>query len=255
MPGHGRWGLPAGYVEADESAEEAAVRETWEETGLRVEIEGLLDAFSYGSERDRGVLMIYSARLISGELIAGDDALDADWFGPDELPDIAFRTHRDVLRQWRQARSAIYRPATVADAEVVTLLSDLYPSEQRQDYARLMADPDHELFVAVDEDQVVGFSGISIDHTNRTAHIEQVFVHPRHRRWGIGTQLIKTCIEYGARKGMRAVLVEAPVSNPGWTVYLKAGFHIGGFTSDFYAPQSGEREAALFLAYAVEGPV
>ena len=38
-PGRGLWGLPAGYVEVDETAEEAAVRETWEESGLRVEVE------------------------------------------------------------------------------------------------------------------------------------------------------------------------------------------------------------------------
>ena len=49
--------------------------------------------------------------------MTGDDAVDAGWFGPDDLPEIAFRTHRAVLRQWRQARAVVYRPATLADAD------------------------------------------------------------------------------------------------------------------------------------------
>ena len=61
-PGRGYWGLPAGYVEADESAEEAAARETLEEAHLVVELDGLLDAFSYGMGHDRGVLLVYVRR-------------------------------------------------------------------------------------------------------------------------------------------------------------------------------------------------
>ena len=130
-PGRGLWGLPSGYAEADESAEEAAVRETWEEAHLRVEVDELLDAFSYGSEQNRGVLLIYTASVQSGELAAGDDATDAGWFGPDELPEIAFRTHREVLRQWRRARAVVYRSATLADAEVAVMLAKLKADDYR----------------------------------------------------------------------------------------------------------------------------
>ena len=250
-PGRGLWGLPAGYAEADESAEEAAIRETWEEAHLHVEVDGLLDAFSYGGDQGRGVLLIYAVHVVSGELEAGDDAMDAGWFGPDELPEIAFRTHREALRQWRQARAVLYRPADLGDAEVATMLTEMYPFEPSGNYAAFVSDPDKELFVAIDNGQVVGFSGIVLEPLNRTAHIAHVFVHPRYRRWGIGTQLIKTCLEFGQEMGVRAVLAQAAVSNPGWAVYLKAGFRVSGFTHDYYAPHSHEPEPALSLTYDV----
>ena len=246
-PGRDLWGLPAGYVEADETAEEAAVRETREETHLGVELEGLLDAFSFGVEPDRGVLLIYAANLVSGTLEAGDDALDARWFGPDELPEIAFRTHREVLRKWRQARSVAYRQATLADAEVAAMLAELYPFESPLEVARFVSDADRALFVAIDNGQVVGFVALAVVPYRDTAQVEQIFVHPRYRRWGIGTHLIHTCLEYSRERQVRAILVQVPVSNPGWAVYLKAGFRISGFTNDYYSPQSQQPEAALLL--------
>jgi len=248
-PGRDRWGLPAGYIEADESAEEAAVRETLEEVHLSVELDGLLDAFSYGTGYDRGVLLIYAAHIVSGELAAGDDAVDARWFGPDELPDIAFRTHREVLRQWRQARAVVYRLATLADAEAIAMLGQAYPSEADSACAVAIGDPDRRLVVAVDNGQVIGFSGIALDVIKRTAHIEQVFVHPRYRRWGIGTHLLLTGLAFSREAGARAVSAEAPISNPGWGVYLKAGFRVSGFTNDHYASGSDQAETALLLAF------
>jgi ADP-ribose pyrophosphatase YjhB (NUDIX family)/ribosomal protein S18 acetylase RimI-like enzyme len=247
-PGRDQWGLPAGYVEADETAEEAVVREVWEETHLRVEVEGLLDAYSYGREPDRGVLLIYAVHLLSGTLEAGDDAIAAGWYHPEELPEIAFRTHREVLHKWRQARAVVYRPATLADAEVAVMLSELYPYEHQENEPLLLGDPDQALFVAVDNGQVVGFASIVLDRRERVAHLERIFVHPRYRRWGIGTQLVRTCVAHGREEQVRAVTVQVPVSNPGWTVYLNAGFQVTGFTTSYYAAQSEEPEAALVLS-------
>jgi 8-oxo-dGTP diphosphatase len=59
-PMEGYWSLPAGYVEANERAEEAAVRETFEETGLEIEIDELLGVYSFGHEPQTGVLILYS---------------------------------------------------------------------------------------------------------------------------------------------------------------------------------------------------
>ena len=100
-PKAGYWSLPSGYVEADEMAEDAAVREMEEETGLEVEIDDLLGVYSFGSEPQTGVLILYSAHPVGGELRAGDDAQDVQTFAPTDMPpddQIAFRTHLQALQ-------------------------------------------------------------------------------------------------------------------------------------------------------------
>jgi ADP-ribose pyrophosphatase YjhB (NUDIX family) len=100
----GQWMLPAGFVEYGELAEETAVREAKEETGLEVELTGLW-GFYFGSDDPRNVahLAVYAAGRVGGELRAGDDAIDARFFGRDELPaEIAFQAHRHALADWRR---------------------------------------------------------------------------------------------------------------------------------------------------------
>ena len=79
------WAPPAGYIEIDESLEEGAAREVKEETGLDVEIDGLLKVYS---RAHAGVFMIsFEAHVVGGELaIAEDEVIEARWFARDELP-------------------------------------------------------------------------------------------------------------------------------------------------------------------------
>jgi len=105
-PRVGEWTLPAGFVEWDESPEEAALRETEEETGLRVVLQGLFGVYSWhhafgGGHNDNGVLIIYRATIVEGTLRAGDDAQAVAWFPANHLPEqIAFSSHQAALAQW-----------------------------------------------------------------------------------------------------------------------------------------------------------
>ena len=90
-------------MEYGELAEESALREAVEETNLRVELLGLW-GFYFGTDDPRNVahLAVYAARRVAGELQAGDDAIDARFFQPGEIPaEIAFKTHQRALANWR----------------------------------------------------------------------------------------------------------------------------------------------------------
>jgi 8-oxo-dGTP diphosphatase len=94
----GQWSIPAGFVNAFEDPEQAAIRECREETGLQVELEGLFDILS-GREHPRGadIFLVYRAHSVSGALLAADDADGADWFSLDHLPELAFNSTKKII--------------------------------------------------------------------------------------------------------------------------------------------------------------
>ena len=101
-PRVGTWSLPGGRQELGETTREAGVREVLEETGLCVEIKGLIDVVdsisrdSNGRVRMQYTLVDYWAEWISGEAVAGTDADDARWVHPDDLP--AYKLWDETLR-------------------------------------------------------------------------------------------------------------------------------------------------------------
>jgi 8-oxo-dGTP diphosphatase len=108
-PGLGKWALPSGFIELEESPEEAAVRECKEETGLSIAKLELMDAVHYADDfRGPGINLVYHAQVDGGVLRSGDDARVARFFGPEELPQrsaIAFDGHRQILEQWMATRT------------------------------------------------------------------------------------------------------------------------------------------------------
>lgn len=102
QPGKGRWALPAGYVDDGEDPRLAAARETQEETGLQVRVGEVVDVYPSrvtGGHRGASFFLAFRAEVVGGELAAADDALDAGFFLPDELPELAFESTRDAVRQ------------------------------------------------------------------------------------------------------------------------------------------------------------
>jgi 8-oxo-dGTP diphosphatase len=100
-PHRGFWSLPAGFVNYGESPEEAACRECLEETGLSTEIEDIVEIVS-GREHSRGadIVIIYRGRITGGILQAADDAEDAGFFAPEQLPPLAFEATRRAVETW-----------------------------------------------------------------------------------------------------------------------------------------------------------
>ena len=97
-PGFGLWGLPGGFIEAGETPEEAVAREVLEETGLVCRAVRLRDAQAVlGGFYGDILVLAYEAEFDSGELCAGYDAEEADFFLPDALPPIAFKVHENFI--------------------------------------------------------------------------------------------------------------------------------------------------------------
>lgn len=99
-PSSGSWTYPGGYVDLGECVPDAAVREAYEETMLRVRLDRLLNVYSYG---ESGIVMIaYCATVISGTPAITPESREIRSFGLNEIPwdDLAFPSTREALAEY-----------------------------------------------------------------------------------------------------------------------------------------------------------
>lgn len=107
-PKIGQWCLPGGFLEIGETPENGALRELSEETGLSGKIESLLGVRTTPSQQYQSILMIaFSIADYHGQAAAGDDADDVDWFSHDQLPQIAFDSHRYFIDRYFYNRTQL----------------------------------------------------------------------------------------------------------------------------------------------------
>jgi len=98
-PSIGEWCLPGGFIEMGETAREGALRELKEETGLEGEIVRVIDVATRVNGYWGDVILIgFEVNVVGGELSPSDDASEARYYPLDNLPEIAFDTHRKVLQ-------------------------------------------------------------------------------------------------------------------------------------------------------------
>ncbi|MGH9548769.1 MAG: NUDIX hydrolase [Terriglobales bacterium] len=94
------WCLPGGFIEGCEEPLQSAIREVQEETGLTVEIERILGAFSPGKGINV-IILFYLAKSAQGTMVPGDDASEVQVFRAHELPkNIAFDLHRRMIADY-----------------------------------------------------------------------------------------------------------------------------------------------------------
>lgn len=111
------WSLPGGHIEPGEPARDAARREIREETGIEVELLGLVDINDViirntdGALRAHYLLTIFFGQWTSGEPIAADDCLEARFIDIDDIAglpttDNLIRYVRLSHRKWLEHRAA-----------------------------------------------------------------------------------------------------------------------------------------------------
>ncbi len=107
-PYKGDWCLPAGFMEYDESPEQCATRETREELGVNIELDGLFGVYSGKDDpRTHAVLVMYWAKIIDGVLKPGDDAEEIQYFARDEVPpNVAFLAHCQIIKEYFEIKES-----------------------------------------------------------------------------------------------------------------------------------------------------
>jgi ADP-ribose pyrophosphatase YjhB (NUDIX family) len=254
-PHKGEWTLPSGFIEADENAEDAAIREAEEETGLKVEIIELagINSFPEGPPTS-GIILFYRARPLGGNLHGGDDAIDARVFLPQDMPLLPFRTHREVMAEWlarfapahpappeehptHEDDTFIIRPAEARDLdEIQALLAtipanyDLTADQWREIALRFRESAGFEVFVAESMQSppiILGFVTLSLVRTlmGGRGYINDMAVLPSYQRQGVGAALLEAVVRRADRLGLRALTVDASRANErARAFFMSSGF-------------------------------
>jgi ADP-ribose pyrophosphatase YjhB (NUDIX family) len=105
-PRYGLWTLPAGFMELGETTEQGALRETVEEAGAHIDMQGLFTMINV--VRVGQVHLFYRARMLDTHLDPGPETIEARLFREDEIPwdQLAFRTVRETLQHFFADRTA-----------------------------------------------------------------------------------------------------------------------------------------------------
>lgn len=253
-PHRDRWALPSGFIEADESAEQAAIREAAEETGLIVEIIEMagVNSFPEGPPVS-GIIIFFRARPVGGILRAGDDAVEARVFAPADMPPLPFRTHREVMAGWLAAQGAapaaddhltpadfLIRPAELRDSHQIIELLRLIPANReltdddwRDAVLRMRESVMMEVFVAETRQQpciIIGCIALSPVRTltEGRGFINDMAVLPTYQRRGVGAALLEAVMRRAERLNLRSLLVNSQRANEqARAFYAALGFSEG----------------------------
>lgn len=137
------------------------------------------------------------------------------------------------------------RKAEPADINKLEQLNNEFFHEEGRNWEKLVNSG--SMYVLEEKSEVIAFTGLKVDEWNKTGKIIDIFVHPEHRKKGLGTKLVNHLIEEGKNSDVRCIIAEAPSANSVLILYLKCGFRVCGFNDRLYSNDG--KETAIFLSY------
>jgi ribosomal protein S18 acetylase RimI-like enzyme len=141
------------------------------------------------------------------------------------------------------------REAKIEDLPAIIALMERNNESLGEDLAALFRvenpNEEYKLFVAEQDDKIVGFSRVHFYKWNRSAYVINLLVDMGYRRRGIGTLLLKIMEEFAKEKKARVLMFDTAVDNiPALNLYLKSGFRICGYNDKLYESE----KTAVYLA-------
>ncbi len=102
-PLKGYWVLPGGFINYDETPQDAAVREAKEETNLDIDIIGLIGVYQIDND-PRGVHLdiIYYGKIIKGNICINEESSEYNLFSFEDLPELTAYKHLNAIEDWKK---------------------------------------------------------------------------------------------------------------------------------------------------------
>ena len=146
-------------------------------------------------------------------------------------------------------KTMVIRPLTIDDLEaVVALEAANAPAPWSEGVFRNELAAENRIYLAADEDGVVGFAGAML--VADEAHVTNLLVDPDRRRQGMGFELMKSLIEAAVEAGARHVTLEVRSRNEAARgLYARLGLAPVGIRKGYY----GDDDALILWAHDVDG--
>lgn len=97
-PFKGAYDLIGGFLQTGESVEEGGIRETKEETGLKIKMTEYVGSYSdtYGDDDEPTIGVVFTAKILSGKPEAADDVAKLIWIPIKDIPKLKFNGFKNT---------------------------------------------------------------------------------------------------------------------------------------------------------------
>ena len=137
------------------------------------------------------------------------------------------------------------RNAKPEDIKSLEAMSKEHDFEQNRDWKGLVEN--NEMFLLLDADKVIGFTGLIRHDWNNTLQISNIFVRPEYRGKKLAQRLLNHLLEKAKETKYRCVIAESPSNTPVGKLYEKMGFRKCGYNDRYYS-NTGE-PIAYWMSY------